>query len=120
MYEAKKPITSMDAIKAKLDPLHPSQVNKIIDHVDVHCRAWIERTTFVSTRIGASGQRFKRRCVPGSSPFALGSKQTRRNAKSFPPRSRFTTFSRPFRHLFVEVILSPRPPRRRRTIAIPP
>lgn len=48
MYEAKKPITSMDAIKAKLDPLHPSQVNKIIDHVDVHCRAWIERTTFVT------------------------------------------------------------------------
>ncbi|MEM1396441.1 MAG: MSMEG_1061 family FMN-dependent PPOX-type flavoprotein [Pseudomonadota bacterium] len=28
--------------------MHPSQVNKIIDHIDQHCRAWIEKTTFVS------------------------------------------------------------------------
>lgn len=48
MYQAKKPVTSIDAIKDKLDPLHPSQVDKIIDRVDKHCKAWIERTTFVT------------------------------------------------------------------------
>lgn len=57
MYEAKKPITSLDMIKAKLDPLHPSQVDKIIDHIDKHCKAWIERTTFVTlASINAKGQ----------------------------------------------------------------
>ncbi|MEM1074678.1 MAG: MSMEG_1061 family FMN-dependent PPOX-type flavoprotein [Pseudomonadota bacterium] len=48
MYEATDPITSMEELNAQKAPMHPSQVNKIIDHVDTHCRAWIEHTTFVS------------------------------------------------------------------------
>lgn len=48
MYQAKKPVTSLEQVKEKLDPLHPSQVNKIIGHIDAHCRAWIAKTTFVT------------------------------------------------------------------------
>ncbi|MEX0280166.1 MAG: MSMEG_1061 family FMN-dependent PPOX-type flavoprotein [Arenibacterium sp.] len=48
MYQSKKPITSARDLKSRLGKMHPSQVDKIIDHVDDHCRAWIERTTFVS------------------------------------------------------------------------
>lgn len=48
MYQAKKPLKSAKALKEMLEPMHPSQVNKIIDHIDDHCCAWIERTTFVS------------------------------------------------------------------------
>jgi PPOX class probable FMN-dependent enzyme len=48
MYQAKKPITSADDLKSRLDTMHPSQVNKIIDHIDDHISAWLERTTFVT------------------------------------------------------------------------
>ncbi|MEX0282125.1 MAG: MSMEG_1061 family FMN-dependent PPOX-type flavoprotein [Arenibacterium sp.] len=48
MYQAKKPITSAADLKSRLADMHPSQINKIIDRIDAHCRAWIERTTFVS------------------------------------------------------------------------
>lgn len=48
MYQAKKPVTSLEQITSRLDPLHPSQVNKIIGHIDNHCAAWIERTTFIT------------------------------------------------------------------------
>ncbi len=48
MYTPQKPITSAADLMAMLDPLHPSQVNKMIDHIDDHVAAWIARTTFVS------------------------------------------------------------------------
>lgn len=48
MYKAEKPVTSVAQLKSMLEPMHPAQVDKIIDHIDAHCRAWIERTTFVS------------------------------------------------------------------------
>jgi hypothetical protein len=49
-------ITSTSEIEAILGPPFPNQVNKIIDHIDDHCRAWIERTPFiVISSIGASG-----------------------------------------------------------------
>ncbi|MEO0379894.1 MAG: MSMEG_1061 family FMN-dependent PPOX-type flavoprotein [Pseudomonadota bacterium] len=50
MYKVEKPVTTVQQLEGILDTakMHPSQVNKIIDHVDDNCRAWIERTTFVS------------------------------------------------------------------------
>jgi PPOX class probable FMN-dependent enzyme len=48
MYQAKKPITSSAELHARLEVMHSSQVNKVIDHIDDHCRAWIERTTFIT------------------------------------------------------------------------
>lgn len=47
MYEAKHVVTSADEIKEILGKDFPSQVNKVIDHIDVHCRTWIERTPFI-------------------------------------------------------------------------
>jgi len=48
MYEPSKPITSMEQVMEHWEPMHPSQVNKSIDHIDAHLSAWIERTTFVT------------------------------------------------------------------------
>jgi len=48
MYQAKKPVTSAADLQGRLEPMHPSQVNKIIDHVDDHVAAWLGATTFVS------------------------------------------------------------------------
>lgn len=48
MYQAKRPITRPEELGARLQPMHPSQVNKIIDHIDAHCRAWLAKTTFVA------------------------------------------------------------------------
>lgn len=48
MYQAKDPIRSVEDLQPLLGEMHPSQVNKIIDHIDDHCRAWIQKTTFVS------------------------------------------------------------------------
>ena len=57
MYQAKKPVTTAGELQAMLGDMHPSQVNKIIDHIDDHCRAWIERTTFVTiASTNAKGQ----------------------------------------------------------------
>ena len=48
MYQPQKPITSMDQVMEHWEEMHPSQVNKAIDHIDQHLSAWIERTTFVT------------------------------------------------------------------------
>ena len=56
MYQGKLPITSAAEVKAILSPDFPSQVGKDIDHIDVHCRAWIERCPFiVVTSANAAG-----------------------------------------------------------------
>jgi predicted pyridoxine 5'-phosphate oxidase superfamily flavin-nucleotide-binding protein len=56
MYQAKFPVRTASEIKAILGPDFPSQVSKIIDHIDPHCRAWIERCPFiVISSISASG-----------------------------------------------------------------
>lgn len=47
MYEAKHVVTSADEIKGTLGPDIISQVDKCIDHIDDHCRTWIERCPFV-------------------------------------------------------------------------
>lgn len=56
MYQPKFPITTAAEVKAILGEDYPSQVAKIIDHIDPHCRAWIERCPFiVIASINASG-----------------------------------------------------------------
>ncbi len=48
MYPAKEVLTSEDEIRAIVDGLQPAQVTKIIDHIDRHCRVWIERSPFLT------------------------------------------------------------------------
>jgi len=48
MYEATKPVASVEQLKSILGPDFPSQVAKVIDRIDEHCRAWIERSPFVT------------------------------------------------------------------------
>lgn len=48
MYQARDPIRTAAELQSHLTEMHPSQVNKIIDHIDDHCRAWLAKTTFVS------------------------------------------------------------------------
>jgi PPOX class probable FMN-dependent enzyme len=56
MYQPKFPIKTASEVKAILGPDFPSQVAKVIDHIDQHCRAWIERCPFiVISSISASG-----------------------------------------------------------------
>ena len=50
------PVTSVSEVRQILGKPSPNQGNKIIDHIDPHCSAWIERTPFiVISSIGASG-----------------------------------------------------------------
>jgi uncharacterized protein len=46
-YRPEKLVTTADEVAAILGEQFESQVNKVIDHVDEHCRAWIERSPFV-------------------------------------------------------------------------
>lgn len=48
MYQVTDPVTTQAELMAMFDPMHPSQVNKVVDRLDDHLRAWIARTTFVS------------------------------------------------------------------------
>lgn len=43
----KQVVTSVDEVEAILGEQFESQVDKVIDHIDEHCRAWIERSPFV-------------------------------------------------------------------------
>jgi PPOX class probable FMN-dependent enzyme len=47
MYQPKVTVKTAAEVKAILGEDFPSQVAKILDHIDVHCRAWIERCPFV-------------------------------------------------------------------------
>jgi PPOX class probable FMN-dependent enzyme len=56
MYQPKFPIRTAAEVKAILGPDFPTQVAKVIDHIDPHCQAWIERCPFiVISSISASG-----------------------------------------------------------------
>jgi len=56
MYQPKVPITSADEVKAILGPDFPNQIAKVIDHIDAHCKAWIERCPFiVISSVNAAG-----------------------------------------------------------------
>ena len=47
MYQPKSVVTSAAEIRTLLGPVFESQVNKVIDRIDPHCRAWIERCPFI-------------------------------------------------------------------------
>ncbi len=47
MFHPKFPIESAAELKAILGEEFPSQTAKIINHIDSHCRAWIERCPFI-------------------------------------------------------------------------
>ena len=43
MYQPKLTVKTAAELKAILGKDFPSQVAKIIDHIDPHCRTWIEQ-----------------------------------------------------------------------------
>lgn len=47
MYEAQHIVTEAAEIRETLGPEMFSQDNKSIDHIDRHCRTWIERSPFI-------------------------------------------------------------------------
>ena len=56
MYEPKLPVASAAEVKAIIGPDHPTQIAKVINHIDGHCKAWIERCPFiVIASINAAG-----------------------------------------------------------------
>lgn len=46
-YRPDQVVTSADEVMAILGEQFDNQVHKVIDHIDEHCRAWIERSPFV-------------------------------------------------------------------------
>ncbi len=46
-YQPEQVVTTAEEVLATLGEPMESQVRKVIDHIDVHCRAWIERSPFV-------------------------------------------------------------------------
>lgn len=46
-YRPQRVVTTPDELHAVLGEQFDNQVAKVIDHIDVHCRAWIERSPFV-------------------------------------------------------------------------
>jgi PPOX class probable FMN-dependent enzyme len=46
-YVPEQVVTTADEVEAILGEQFENQVNKVIDHIDDHCRAWIERSPFV-------------------------------------------------------------------------
>ncbi len=47
MYEPKHVVSTQSEVREVLGDVLYSQDTKVIDHVDEHCRVWIERSTFV-------------------------------------------------------------------------
>ncbi len=46
-YQPEHVVTTADEVAATLGEQFESQINKVIDHIDDHCRAWIEHSPFV-------------------------------------------------------------------------
>jgi len=46
-YQPEQVVTTADEVLTLLGEPMESQVKKVIDHIDDHCRAWIERSPFV-------------------------------------------------------------------------
>ena len=47
MYQPKTVVTSADEIREILGSVSYGQTHKVIDHIDEHCRKWIERSPFI-------------------------------------------------------------------------
>lgn len=67
MYRPKAPITSAAEVKDILGPIHPSQIAKVIDHIDEHCAKWIERCPFIVISSINSAERWmsRQKATPG-------------------------------------------------------
>ena len=46
-YTAENVITTMNQIRSVIDGIHDAQKGKVLDHIDDHCRIWIERSPFL-------------------------------------------------------------------------
>ncbi len=46
-YQSKDVLTSMDSVRQVVDGIHAAQKLKVLDHIDDHCRVWIERSPFM-------------------------------------------------------------------------
>ena len=46
-YVPKQPVTTAREVESILGEQFENQVEKVIDHIDEHCRAWIERSPYV-------------------------------------------------------------------------
>src|SRR6267143_3470419 len=47
VYKAEHVVRTKEEIQAMLGEMSENQANKRIDHIDQHCRTWIERTPFI-------------------------------------------------------------------------
>ena len=57
MYQPTHVIASESEVREILGEVLSTQVNKVIDHIDHHCRTWIERSPFVAmTTMDRSGR----------------------------------------------------------------
>ena len=46
-YEPSEVLTTEDQVREVIDDIHDAQRLKILDHIDRHCRVWIERSPFL-------------------------------------------------------------------------
>ncbi|MEL7178849.1 MAG: pyridoxamine 5'-phosphate oxidase family protein [Pseudomonadota bacterium] len=46
-YQPTDILTTEAEIRAIIDGIHPAQTGKVLDHIDTHCRVWIERAPFL-------------------------------------------------------------------------
>ncbi len=65
-YQPKEVLNSIDEVRQIIDGIHPAQRLKILDHIDIHCRNWIERSPFVVISTSASDGRLD--CSPKGDP----------------------------------------------------
>ena len=103
MYQPKEPITSAAEIKAILGPILPNQIAKVIDHIDAHCKAWIERSPFiVVSSINAAGAMdiSPKGDPPGFVKFSTGIRLRYPTGSETTARIRFSTSSK------IQVLLS--------------
>lgn len=57
MYQPKDVVTSVEEFYDNARQPYESQTSKFIDHIDVHCRVWIEHSTFLTmATVDAAGK----------------------------------------------------------------
>lgn len=56
-YQPTDVLTTEAEIRAVIDGIHDAQKTKVIDHIDTHCRIWIERSPFlIMSTVDQSGR----------------------------------------------------------------
>lgn len=46
-YKPETVLTTMAEVRSVIDGIHEAQQLKVLDHIDTHCRVWIERSPFI-------------------------------------------------------------------------